>query len=345
MFSKSEKSNIYIVAANHGIKPESLEALGLKESNGRVFWKIDGVNFPAIRFEGHYFYRYLKHQPQKLKQAINKNLAHRNRGVIKNPNRYGARYDLLNRAIEIDEDAAIKSTSFGWGQVMGANYLDLGYSSPSDLMKEAMEGLKGQTELVVRYIEANNLVDTLNSLPNRAAARKFARAYNGPAYADNQYDTKLIKLYNQITKGDVVAVKTKDIQKKLKALGYNPGPVDGRMGPLTESAITQFQHDNGITPDGDAGPMTINELNSNYARLKEKKTKKIVGPLAAGGAATTWGVNQIADQLSNADLITSQASSIWDTLASSLGTIAPLIVALAVGALIFYLINRKESDD
>lgn len=41
-----------------------------------------------------------------------------------------------------------------------------------------------------------------------------------------------------------------DIQRRLKSLGYDPGPVDGVIGPLTTSAIRAFQRDHSFTPDG-----------------------------------------------------------------------------------------------
>lgn len=39
-------------------------------------------------------------------------------------------------------------------------------------------------------------------------------------------------------------------QRILNQLGYDTGPVDGMMGPLTKSAIQRFQTDQGIYPDG-----------------------------------------------------------------------------------------------
>lgn len=49
------------------------------------------------------------------------------------------------------------------------------------------------------------------------------------------------------TQGTMIAV----VQAKLAALGYNPGAVDGKMGPLTRGAVLSFKNDNGITPVND----------------------------------------------------------------------------------------------
>ena len=51
-----------------------------------------------------------------------------------------------------------------------------------------------------------------------------------------------------------------DLQRRLLALGYNPGPADGAMGPKTERAIKIFQIAEGLTPDGIAGPKTLARL-------------------------------------------------------------------------------------
>lgn len=46
-----------------------------------------------------------------------------------------------------------------------------------------------------------------------------------------------------------------DIQRDLKRLGYDPGPVDGVIGPKTKAAIAQFEGDQGHSPAGDFGKL------------------------------------------------------------------------------------------
>lgn len=44
----------------------------------------------------------------------------------------------------------------------------------------------------------------------------------------------------------------KRIQSGLRDQGYEPGPVDGLMGPRTAAAIRRYQRDNGLLTDGRA---------------------------------------------------------------------------------------------
>jgi murein L,D-transpeptidase YcbB/YkuD len=46
------------------------------------------------------------------------------------------------------------------------------------------------------------------------------------------------------------------IQKALQRLGFDPGQIDGVMGPDTRAAIKQFQEANGLAVDGIPGPKT-----------------------------------------------------------------------------------------
>jgi peptidoglycan hydrolase-like protein with peptidoglycan-binding domain/TPR repeat protein len=52
------------------------------------------------------------------------------------------------------------------------------------------------------------------------------------------------------------------LQRRLVGLGYSPGPVDGRYGPLTEAAVIRFQAAHGLQVDGVAGRPTLAALAS-----------------------------------------------------------------------------------
>lgn len=50
------------------------------------------------------------------------------------------------------------------------------------------------------------------------------------------------------------------LQVRLRVLGYDPGPADGVYGARTAGAVTRYQSDRGLTPDGEAGPQTLGSL-------------------------------------------------------------------------------------
>ena len=59
----------------------------------------------------------------------------------------------------------------------------------------------------------------------------------------------------------------RDIQLALKRQGYDPGPIDGKMGAQTKAAIKAFQRSHGLEPDGVVGRKT-------WARLKGARAEK-----------------------------------------------------------------------
>jgi len=52
----------------------------------------------------------------------------------------------------------------------------------------------------------------------------------------------------------------KEIQAALKNAGFNPGSIDGKIGPRTRQAIKDFQKSKGLVPDGVVGPKTWTSL-------------------------------------------------------------------------------------
>ena len=65
------------------------------------------------------------------------------------------------------------------------------------------------------------------------------------------------------------------LQKKLKELGYKPGPIDGIFGYLTERAVKNFQATHGLRIDGIVGPKTWAALEkSQEARIPRTWSEK-----------------------------------------------------------------------
>jgi peptidoglycan hydrolase-like protein with peptidoglycan-binding domain len=70
--------------------------------------------------------------------------------------------------------------------------------------------------------------------------------------------------------GAFVAPTPEQIQTALKNAGYYKGDVDGKLGPKSKKAITDFQIDNDLNADGKVGPKTWNKLKVHLEAKKEQ---------------------------------------------------------------------------
>jgi len=73
---------------------------------------------------------------------------------------------------------------------------------------------------------------------------------------------RLLYLRTPMQRGDDVA----DLQRRLSALGFDAGRIDGIFGPDTRRALEEFQRNAGLPVDGIAGHATTRELRRLSAR-------------------------------------------------------------------------------
>lgn len=257
---------IATAARNAGLEPAALLAVIEVESNGKFFAPVRGRNEPLIRFEGHYFDRRLDDSLRARARAAG--LSSPLAGKISNPGRQANRWDLLDRACVLARSAALESTSWGIGQIMGAHWKALGFGSVEELVSMARDGAPGQIELLLRFIKANHLIPALNARDWAG----FARRYNGPGYRKNAYDTKLSIAYAR-HKSNRTAPATddlilslgeagdtvRDLQLLLSSKGF-PAPASGIFDARTKSALMEYQSMNKLVADGIAGPKTLASL-------------------------------------------------------------------------------------
>jgi peptidoglycan hydrolase-like protein with peptidoglycan-binding domain len=59
---------------------------------------------------------------------------------------------------------------------------------------------------------------------------------------------------------DVDQGLVRDAQRQLKALGYDPGAVDGHYGPQTEAAVRAYQHAYRLPETGRLDDVTLRSL-------------------------------------------------------------------------------------
>ena len=191
---------------------------------------------PAILFERHVFHRLTAGQYDKVNPAISSPDA----------GEYGAaganQYARLALAIELDKDAALQSTSWGLGQVMGFNFKSAGYPSV-EAMVAAMSASEGkQLIAMIGPMVKNGWAVALKSHDWPT----FARGYNGPNFAKNNYAVRLSGAYQKFAFGGLPDLALRAAQVYLTFLELEPGPVDGVMGRFTRSSLNSFQNSHGL---------------------------------------------------------------------------------------------------
>ena len=82
---------------------------------------------------------------------------------------------------------------------------------------------------------------------------------NGDKY-DGEVEEPSIPLGSRILRDGDDGKDVEDLQRRLKAAGYDPGEVDGEYGPNTEAAVKALQKDAGILMDGEFGPDSLKAL-------------------------------------------------------------------------------------
>ena len=189
---KLKPEDISAAAESLGVEVAAFRAVLSVETGGSGF---DASGRPKALFERHYFYRFLNNQPEKQQQAVEAGLAYPKYGEKPYPKGSDAVYAEIQAACEIDQEAALKSVSWGLGQIMGSNFTIAGCSSVLEMVEQAKESEKNQLQQMANFIHQNGLVDELQ---NKDWAG-FAKRYNGPAYQSNQYDVKLASAYERFT--------------------------------------------------------------------------------------------------------------------------------------------------
>ena len=90
------------------------------------------------------------------------------------------------------------------------------------------------------------------------------------------------------------------LQRELRALGYEPGPIDGIYGPLTEAAVERFQGAQGLAVDGVAGPQTAARLEAKRAALVPEPADRAAGAPRADRASGPSSTERARDALGDA---------------------------------------------
>jgi hypothetical protein len=205
-----------------GVGEDEIHAFMEVESRGSGF---DKQGRPAMLFEPHVFYRELS--GSKRDRAVREGLAY----ADWRPGKYPAdSYPRLKAAMAIDETAALRSASWGLGQILGTNHRDAGYATPQAMVRAFMEDEEDHLEAMVRFLQTNRLDDDLKA--HRWV--DLARGYNGPQHAKHDYAGRLARAYAKWRRikdtpwmPDMAATETEEHERDLP----DPPPVPVEPAP------------------------------------------------------------------------------------------------------------------
>ena len=167
----------------------AIKAVAEVESAGAGFLP-DGR--PTILYEAHIFHRETggRHASAKDRKGVALSSQSWNRAL------YGAtgvnQHNRYEDARQLNADAANKACSWGMFQILGQNHKACGFDTSQDFVDALWTGgPAAHLDAFVGFVKTNKLDAPLRA-KNWAA---FARGYNGPAYAQNKYDTKMRDAY------------------------------------------------------------------------------------------------------------------------------------------------------
>lgn len=171
------------LARQLGTGEDELRAVVDVEAAGGGF---DGQGRPKMLFEPHVFWRELGEAKRRLAEV--QGLAYRRWGTKSYPK---DSYPRLGLAMKIDRPAALRSASWGMGQIMGFNAKLAGYHDAETMIAAFVDDEETHVQAMVNFIVTEHLDDDLR----RHDWTGFARGYNGPGYAANRYPQKLAAAY------------------------------------------------------------------------------------------------------------------------------------------------------
>lgn len=173
-----------VAAESLGVEVASVKAVTKVESRGSGFLPIGA---PVILFERHWMYKLLKaklgYEPA-LSDVVDPKAGGYKGGT--------AEHTRLEKAVAIDRECALQSCSWGLFQIMGFHWKALGYLNVQQFVNAQYKSEASQLDTFVRFIKINPSMHTALKVKDWA---KFAKLYNGPDYAKNNYDTKLAEAY------------------------------------------------------------------------------------------------------------------------------------------------------
>ena len=194
---------------------------------------------PQILFERHVFHRLSEGDFDAGNEDISNA---KPGGYVGGPGEYAR----LEKALGLDQEAALKSASWGIGQVMGFNHEVAGFATVEAMVTAMVKDEDAQLLAMAGFIKGNGLDGALR----RQNWASFARKYNGRDFKKNEYDTRLAAAHAKY-KTILPDLSLRTAQAALLYLRFDPGPIDGLRGRRTRSALSQFQEKRSLPVTGE----------------------------------------------------------------------------------------------
>ncbi len=236
---------------------EALQRLGIGAPELWAVIRVEtsGAGFladrrPVILFERHWFSRLTDRRFDEVAPDIS------NRRAGGYGKRGAHQYERLERAIALDREAALGSTSWGLGQVMGFNAEAAGFADVEGMVAAMVESEDAQLAGMAGFMHSQGLAPFL---AQRDWAG-FARRYNGPGFRRNRYDEKLEAAHARYLAGPLPSLEIRAAQLHLSYLGHDPHGIDGFLGPRTRAALRAFQAQAGLPATGEPDEVTLQAL-------------------------------------------------------------------------------------
>jgi hypothetical protein len=141
---------------------------------------------------------------------------------------------------------------------MGFNFSQAGFPDVITMVADMVASEDNQLSAMANFLLATGLATPLSTHDWTT----FASGYNGPNYAANNYNGLLQSFYAKYVAGPLPDFIVRGAQMLLTYKGFEPGGIDGVMGPNTSNAILQYQNQNGMPPTGTIDAALLNSLSN-----------------------------------------------------------------------------------
>ncbi|ANC02559.1 MULTISPECIES: N-acetylmuramidase family protein [Pseudomonas] len=176
----------------NGISANLIKAFATVESGGRS--GFGPAKLPVIAFEGHHFQRYTKHKYDQTHPLLSYKYKKKAGPQWQANNKDQAKaWETMATAFGLDQEAALKSASWGMFQIMGFNFADCGHANVFEFVAAMKLNAGQQLKAFLGFCSKNP--SFIKAAKNKDYAG-MAASYNGKDYGD--YDVRIKKAYEAL---------------------------------------------------------------------------------------------------------------------------------------------------